>query len=113
MKVEIDLPEPPEGYEYTGEYRAPNKNDTFLDLDGLPFDLNGDGDYLHEGDNYPILRKLKPPREFKDKAHYPFYFSGHECTGQYEAKLNRLGGLRVEDPCMSWIGEELEIKWGE
>ena len=30
MKVQIELPEPPEGYEYTGEFRVPKKNEWTL-----------------------------------------------------------------------------------
>ena len=29
MKIEMELPEPPEGYEYTGEYRRPNKGEYY------------------------------------------------------------------------------------
>jgi len=31
VKVEMELPAPPEGYEYTGEYRSPKVNEPYLD----------------------------------------------------------------------------------
>ena len=34
MKLEIEVPEPPEGYEYTGEYRRSSEGELFLD-DGM------------------------------------------------------------------------------
>ena len=30
MKLEIEVPEPPEGYEYTGEYRSSREGELFL-----------------------------------------------------------------------------------
>ena len=34
MKMEIELPEPPEGYEYTGEYRRANHTEYYMDSRG-------------------------------------------------------------------------------
>ena len=34
-KVEIELPEAPEGYEYTGEYRSVKKGETFRRWNGI------------------------------------------------------------------------------
>lgn len=34
MKISVDLPELPKGYEYTGEYRLPNEGCKFLDVMG-------------------------------------------------------------------------------
>ena len=30
VKIEMELPEPPEGFEYTGEYRVPNHAEPYL-----------------------------------------------------------------------------------
>tara|TARA_R110002020_G_scaffold213427_1_gene420262 strand:- start:58028 stop:58465 length:438 start_codon:yes stop_codon:yes gene_type:complete len=35
MKTEIDLPDPPEGWEYTGEYRKPKPYEYYLDKFGV------------------------------------------------------------------------------
>ena len=69
MRIEIELPEI-EGFEYTGEYRAPKLGESFLNYQGeiITF-LDGSMDEIN-----PILRKLDPPNledrikaEFSDK----------------------------------------------
>ena len=57
MKIEIELPEVP-GYEYTGEYRAPNSDDWFLDGTGKPYQYQTSN---YEGrPPFPILKKKAP-----------------------------------------------------
>ena len=67
MRIEIELPEI-EGFEYTGEYRAPKLGESFLNYQGeiITF-LDGSMDEIN-----PILRKLDPPSlEDRIKAEFP------------------------------------------
>lgn len=52
-KVEIELPDLPEGYEYTGEYRPPGKKDYWSSLEGVV--LYG----TYQGEAAHIIRKLR------------------------------------------------------
>jgi len=58
MKHEIDLPDLPDGFEYTGEYREPRRNEWFMDDNGDALDRN----LLcaEEIGSYPILVKTAP-----------------------------------------------------
>ena len=55
VKVEMELPAPPKGYEYTGEYRAPRGEPYMLGCGGLCTQSA----YA----DYPILRKAIAYRE--------------------------------------------------
>jgi hypothetical protein len=39
--IKVNLPEPPEGWEYTGEYRRPAKGEGWLGIHGNSFDTSG------------------------------------------------------------------------
>ena len=59
VKVEMELPAPPEGYEYTGEYRRPLEGEIHLDCAGVS--KTATHDYVVS--SYPILRKAIKYRE--------------------------------------------------
>ena len=59
MKIELELPEI-EGFEYTGEYRAPKKGEWFFDSGEALMETSEDSC------EYPILKKIAPK-----------YYSGH------------------------------------
>jgi len=65
---------------------------------------------------WPILRPARPDeipeRKFNKGEFYPFILNGTPCIGEYCPDMHRLGGLRVTDPAVSWIGEELKVNWG-
>ena len=56
-KIEMDLPEPPDGYEYTGEYRKPKRGEYVLERPG---DVYGPIDEDFQRDQHLILRKKAP-----------------------------------------------------
>jgi len=58
MKVEIDLPDLPPGYEYTGEYRQARKYDIVMDGGALREWSAG----FSSATDYLIVRKRKPQR---------------------------------------------------
>lgn len=109
MKVEIELPELPKRFEYTGEYRRPKEGEFFSNYGII---CKAEVDTTVE---YPILRKVKPPREFKDGSFYPVKFYGKKFIAHCE-----YGELWIHDGFdffgqdnFSWIGEELDIEWGD
>lgn len=55
VTVKMELPAPPEGWEYTGEYREPLEGEWCLTCEGEI--LQGDGD--QDWSKYPIIRKKK------------------------------------------------------
>ena len=55
----------------------------------------------------------KPKREFKDGAYYPYYYGERKSVGAYHSKSNRIGGVEITDPYITWIGEEINIDWGK
>ena len=73
MKIKLDLPEI-EGFEYTGEYRAPNSDDWFLDGTGKPYQCQTSN---YEGrPSFPILKKKAP--KYKTVTNGDFLdLSGH------------------------------------
>lgn len=115
MQVTIELPEI-EGFEYTGEYRVPGVDEYYFN--------NDDSAHLcitkwHKMYKYPILRKLKPKREFKDGAFYPAQMDGlnivvYADTASSEVLLwTDMEKTYFIESAFDWIGAELEIKWGE
>ena len=113
MKIEIDLPEI-EGFEYIGEYRIPEEDEWFLYGNGSPEKV-GLSPIVHI---FPILRKVEPPREFKEGAWYPVELNvGKVITCRYAEDSFRVmhhfgSSLIVRDGIMK-IGEEIKIDWGE
>lgn len=69
--------------------------------------------------NVPVIRPAKhseipkPKRVFKDGAFYPFVLNGDPCIGRYCPDLNMFNEIPIDEGGISWIGEELKIKWGE
>ena len=58
MKVEVDLPNPPEGYEYTGEYRGVKPGELYLNR-STEFTRWNPVEYSFG--NFHILRPVTPP----------------------------------------------------
>lgn len=56
MRLEIEVPDPPAGWQYTGEYRQPAMNE--------PYEVDGEA-VISEGEcgQYLILRRREPVRE--------------------------------------------------
>ena len=54
MKVEMDMPELPEGYEYTGDYRTPQVGELFEDKGRVETSK-----IYNRYCNYPIVRKKR------------------------------------------------------
>ena len=98
MKVELELPTAPKGYEYTGEYRPPRKGERFF-YGGSA--LMSDIDYRSE--HYPILRAIKvaviedyegkPFRTAKGKG--PSYLLFRIQNGWYLAFIETFGDTRI------------------
>ena len=113
MKIEIELPEI-EGFEYTGEFREPVRNDWAYcanTKEAFQFETIGSDTKWH------ILRKLKPPREFNVGAFYPVIYKDRERDiAEYYSNRNEFStinyGICILD-AFSWIGEEIKIEWGE
>jgi hypothetical protein len=54
-EIKMNMPEPPEGYEYTGEFRYPRDGELYYERDMY------DGEHVAQKDmstEYPILRKV-------------------------------------------------------
>ena len=58
MKVEIELPELPDGWEYTGEYRVPKTGENVLNADGEASIMEARL-LLCGGKAYPILKRKR------------------------------------------------------
>lgn len=71
QKIKMKMPNPPDGFEYTGDYRRPGDGEYYLGLDGEPVLAT----HNHSISPLPILRKAKKPRckpaiELMDKHAY-------------------------------------------
>ncbi len=91
VKVEMELPELPEGYEYTGEYRRPITSDYFLNIGSDGIVHRAEYGYLAE---YPIVRKCEVWRKatLQDVSDA---LSGKEVVARYSGRTHRLvGGQR-------------------
>lgn len=54
MEVKMNMPDPPEGYEYTGEFRRANASEPYLETDATTRILQHGTVGM-----YPILRKIR------------------------------------------------------
>jgi len=122
MKIEIELPEI-EGFEYTGEYTMPKVGEYYLDIHFKPFERVS----INSNDPFPILRKLKPKRVFKDGAFYQVamvagLIQNARDIAQYKSSSQTFHTFIHDNPHTTsgdykevhfcWIGAEL-IEWGE
>lgn len=91
VKVSMELPELPEGYEYTGEYRAAGKGEYYLVGDS---DIETWTRDFPTGSEYPIIRKCEVWRDATAQDVYSA-LSGVEVFVRYGGKMLRLvGGQR-------------------
>lgn len=90
IKVEMSLPELPEGFEYTGEYRSPKKWENYLGH--IPPNLDQwvyDAPCMAE---YPIVRKCEVWRDANAKDVYEA-ISGKEILVRFaDDKFRLVGG---------------------
>lgn len=85
VKVSMELPELPEGFEYTGEYRAARGEEYFLSSDGVQREHSG------TFAEYPIIRKCEVWRDATAQDIYSA-LSGVEVFVRYGGKMLRLVG---------------------
>lgn len=88
VKVSMELPELPEGFEYTGEYRAARGEEYFLSSDGIQREHSG------TFAEYPIIRKCEVWRDATAQDIYSA-LSGVEVFVRYGGKLHRLVGGKI------------------
>jgi len=96
MKIEMELPEPPEGYEYTGEFRQPRKGEYFTDRKGKAGKANCD----YKNKCMVILRKKrrKVTKELSagDWCVFPAGANNAEIIGHgYDMTVNTDKNLRI------------------
>lgn len=108
-KVTLDLPDVP-GYEYTGEYREPLKDESFWCMYSEKARHLGN---VGSGQAAPILRKV---RTFDDYAHYVVILKDHpdrKRVAQYEGgSFWVIGTDEYFTPAQcQWIGREIELDW--
>jgi hypothetical protein len=101
LEVKMNMPEPPEGYEYTGEYRQAKKGETVLSR-------MVDKDILCTrgitGGSYPILRKVHREPELV----YYMGRSGAWKTGEHNWRPEDIIGKRTNS-FISVHGNEYEM----
>lgn len=104
MKVEVELPELPEGYEYTGEYRKPEMGEEYLDemivtKSSTPFHC----------DSHPIVRKLEQERpEYK-----AFLIEWKECGPVVAQSLSSHTGVEVVVDLGAKVGDYRIYGYGD
>lgn len=68
IKIEMDMPRPPEGLKYTGKTRPPNEGEYFWDWE-LGAARKANIDLAHD---YPILERVpRPPEGFRYRGVTP------------------------------------------
>ena len=98
MRVMRNLPEPPEGYTLTGEFRAPKQRECYLSHVG--------GDPIEAGHHYLtpqiILRKIEP-----SKPKFPFQIRQIICDADGILRIAHTDGVHsifgsIIDDCPNW-----------
>ena len=117
MIIEMNMPVPPEGFEYTGEYKPCQDCEYFLQ-GGVARESNLIG-VTYDYGYFFGLRKLKQDREFKAGAFYPvihnkdgaFDIAEYITEGTFNA-FDTINYGRCSEDAFEWIGKELRIEWG-
>lgn len=105
MILYIEVPEPPAGWEYTGEYRCPRRGDWY-EFRGKP--NRSEIDFTQ--DKLLILRRREPVRESRWVNHYNKW-EGHisrECADRAACEPERTGVIRLDYIDGKLVSVELE-----